>query len=405
VNGAKNDALKVLPASFLFKDELTIKNIPHISDIDAMSKLITELGAVVKRDDRTFVVNTENGNSKPFPHHIAKQMRSSSVLMGPILARFGEVSFPHPGGCVLGARPIDLFVNSFEKMGAECTEDGEYYHLSTKGEKLKGADIFLDIASVGATETIMMAAVLAEGTTYIRNAAMEPEIQNLATFLAACGAKIEGIGSPTLRIEGGPLLSSSGNEYSVIPDRLEAGSFAILGALAAKELTITNCNPDHLRALLSVLDKVGVDFSLDADKIVVRGGDRYTATSIRTHEYPGIATDIQAPLTVLLTQAEGESLVHEIMFEGRLHYTEDLIRMGADIMMLDSHRVLVRGPSKLSGKEMDGPDLRAGLAYVIAGIIAKGTSTIHNAHLIDRGYECVADRFSALGATISRISE
>lgn len=405
VRGAKNDALKVIPASFLFEDTIAIENIPHIADISAMANLVKGLGGTIETEDRTMRITTTNADGKELPVDIAKRMRASVVSVGPVLARFGHVSFPHPGGCVIGARPIDLFLRSFEKMGATYETDDKFYHIRAKDGKLHGADIFLDIASVGVTETVMMAAVLAEGTTIIRNAAMEPEIQNLASFFVECGAQITGIGTPTLTIVGGPLLKTSGKVYKVIPDRIEAGSFAILAALAGTEVKITGCNLDHLRALLSAFDTAGVRYEKHPDALTVYGGDHYKAVNIKTHEYPGFATDLQAPMAILLTQAEGESLIFETMFEGRLHFTDDLVKMGADITMFDPHRVMIRGKKQLVGRELESPDLRAGLAFVIAGIIATKTSRIRNIHHIDRGYEKVEERFRALGVDIERIAD
>lgn len=405
VRGAKNDALKAIPASFLFGDTLTIENIPHIADISAMANLVKGLGGTVETEDRTMHITTATADGKELPVDIAKRMRASVVSVGPVLARFGHVSFPHPGGCVIGARPIDLFLKSFEQMGATYETDDKFYHIRAKDGKLHGADIFLDIASVGVTETVMMAAVLAEGTTVIRNAAMEPEIQNLASFFVSCGAHITGIGTPTLTIVGGDLLKTNGKPYTVIPDRIEAGSFAILAALAGTEIKITGCNLDHLRALLSAFDKAGVRYEKHENALTVYGTDTLKAVNIKTHEYPGFATDLQAPMAILLTQAEGESLIFETMFEGRLHFTDDLVKMGADITMFDPHRVMIRGKKQLVGRELESPDLRAGLAFVIAGLIATKTSRIRNIHHIDRGYEKVEERFRALGAQIERVPD
>jgi len=406
VRGAKNDALKILAASFLFQDTVTIENVPDIDDIGAMANLVQDIGSAVVRTERSIAVTAPSTTSTKLDRTMAKKLRASVVLTGPLLARYGQVSFPHPGGCVIGARPIDLFLKSFEKMGASYRMDDEYYHIEAKDGKLHGADIYLDIASVGVTETVMMAATLAEGTTSIRNAAMEPEIQNLANYLVRCGASIEGIGTPTLVIRGGAVLSAKGEVYRVIPDRIETGSFLILAALAGEEVRVTDCDPRHIRALLSLLEQAGVQLTVEHDAITVRKPARpYIAVNVKTHEYPGFATDLQAPMTVFLTQTEGESLVFETMFEGRLNYTQDLIKMGADITMFDPHRVMVRGPRMLTGRELEGPDLRAGLAYVIAGIIAKKTSNIYNIGHIDRGYERIEERLRAVGVDITRVTE
>ncbi len=406
VRGAKNDALKIMAASFLFKDTVAITNVPDIDDIGALSALMQSLGARVARAERRVEVSAPTETDTTLDRVMTKKFRASVVLMGPVLARYGKISLPHPGGCVIGARPIDLFLRAFQKMGATYSIDDEYYHIETKGGKLHGADIFLDIASVGVTETVMMAATLAEGTTIIRNAAMEPEIQNLATYLVACGSRVEGIGTPTLTIHGGDVLESKGLEYKVIPDRIETGSFLVLAALAGDEVRVTDCDPSHVRALLSLLEQAGVQFEVGEDAITVRKpAVPYKAVNVKTHEYPGFATDLQAPMTIFLTQADGESLVFETMFEGRLNYTQDLIKMGADITMFDPHRVMVRGPKLLTGRELDGPDLRAGFAYIIAGIIAKKRSVIYNVSHIDRGYEKMEERLRAIGVDITRVAE
>lgn len=406
VRGAKNDALKILAASFLFKDAVTVTNVPDIDDIGALTNLIQDIGAQVTREGRCIKVLIPSKVNTTLDRVMTKKFRASVTLTGPILARYGTISLPHPGGCVIGKRPIDLFLTSFEKMGATTTMDDEYYHIIAKEGKLHGADIFLDMASVGVTETVMMAATLAEGTTIIRNAAMEPEIQNLAAYLIACGAHIEGVGTPTITIHGGAMLASNGTAYTVIPDRIETGSFLVLAALAGEQVRITDCRPDHVRSILSLLEKAGVHFEIGTDAITVyKPKAPYKAVNVKTHEYPGFATDLQAPMTIFLTQAEGESLVFETMFEGRLNYTEDLIRMGADITMFDPHRVMVRGPQLLSGRELEGPDLRASFAYVIAGIIAKKRSIIYNTSHIDRGYEDMEGRLRAIGVDIIRVTE
>ncbi len=406
VRGAKNDVLKMIASSFLFQDAVHIANVPDIADVSSLVSLTENLGSQVIRKGDQMVISAPLGTHAILDRDLAKRLRSSVVLTGPILARYGKVAFPHPGGCVIGARPIDLFIKSFEKMGALCSVDNEYYKIEAENSKLHGADIFLDIASVGVTETVMMAATLAEGTTYIRNAAMEPEIQNLAEYLVSCGARITGISTSTLTIEGGNILLSKGKEYHVIPDRIETGSFLILAALAGEDVRVTNCRPLHVQSLLSLLQQSGVRYECTHDSIhVKKTSTPYTAVNVRTHEYPGFATDLQAPMVVFLTQAVGESIVFETMFEGRLNYTQDLIKMGADITMFDPHRIMIRGPKILSGRDLEGPDLRAGLAYIIAAVVAKKKSVIHNISHIDRGYEKIEERFRALGVDIIRITE
>lgn len=403
VRGAKNDVLKIIAGSFLFADTVAIENVPDIRDVASLLALAETLDARVERRGRSLSITAPQESAGHLDPHLAKSLRSSVVLTGPVLARYGAVSFPHPGGCVIGARPIDLFIKAFEKMGATCRVEDGAYRITAEGGRLHGADLFLDFPSVGVTETTLMAATLAEGTTTIRNAAMEPEIQNLARFLAASGARIEGIGTPTLTIEGGSALRAAGKTYAVIPDRIEAGTFLVLAALAGDDVTITGCRPAHIRALTALLEQAGADMTIGEDTIRIRAtATPYHAVNVRTHTYPGFATDLQAPMTVFLTQAMGESLVFETIFEGRLNYADDLKRMGANITMFDPHRILVRGATPLVGKELDGPDLRAGLAYVIAGIIASKESVIHAIGHIDRGYERIEERFRALGVDITR---
>jgi UDP-N-acetylglucosamine 1-carboxyvinyltransferase len=309
------------------------------------------------------------------------------------------VRFPHPGGCVLGKRPIDFFLAGFKKMGAQVEETDEYYDITVDG-KLRGCTYFFPRISHTATESLMMTATLAEGTTILKNAACEPEIVALADYLNAHGAKISGAGTHTITIEGVDSLTAG--DYQTIPDRLEAGTFAILGAMIADKLTITRCNPSHLEALWHVFDRMGVRYELGEDTVTVWGGDNYTPVDIQTHEYPGFATDIQPPMTMLLTQCRGKSMVHETIFEGRLFYTDLLKQMGADITMCDPHRVVIDGPTPLYGRKIASPDIRAGMALVMAALIAEGESIIGNVYQVERGYADLAQRLQAIGADIIR---
>lgn len=403
VAGAKNAALKAIAATVLFRDTVTLTGIPEISDTLRMFDLLSDMGGeVVNIKKGKYEVSIQRGFATELTPAIAKRMRASVVLTGPVLARYGKVSFPHPGGCVIGARPLDLFVDGFEKMGATVTIKEDSYVVEAK-DGLKGANFFLKNQSVTVTETFMMAGVLAKGTTIIKNAAMEPEIAHLANFLNECGAKIIGAGTPTITIRGGKLLTGKGRLYKTMPDRIEAGSFLILGALAARELHIANCDPAHLEATIEALRSAGIPIEVKKTEIIVRSASRILPVDIKTHEYPGFPTDLQAPMTVLLTQADGESTVFETIFEGRLNYTESLSAMGASITMMDPHRALVRGKTELRGRKLESPDLRAGLAFVIAAIVAKGESVIHNVDTtIDRGYEDVEHRLRAIGVEIER---
>ncbi len=406
VTGAKNSALKAIAATVLFRDTVTLTNIPAINDVEKMFDLLKDMGAEMtnaKHGEHTIYI--PNSFSTELSPAISKHMRASVVLTGPTLARYGKVSFPHPGGCVIGARPLDLFVSGFEKMGAKVTIKNDAYVVEAKNG-LKGAEIFLKNQSVTVTETFMMAGILAKGVTVIKNSAIEPEIADLAEYLNKCGAKISGAGTSTITIKGGKLLSGKGNIYKTMPDRIEAGSFLILGAIAARELHITNCNPAHLESPIEMLRSAGVSIETKKSEIIVRAPLHIKPVDVKTHEYPGFPTDLQAPMTVFLTQADGESKVFETIFEGRLNYTEALSAMGAQITMMDPHRVLVRGKTELRGRKLESPDLRAGLAFVIAAIVAKGESVIHNVDTtIDRGYEDIDVRLRAIGVNIERVTQ
>jgi UDP-N-acetylglucosamine 1-carboxyvinyltransferase len=411
VNGAKNAILKVMASSVLFTDGFKMSNIPDIEDIKRMGELLNFLGANIKKiKDKEYIIDSSKIKETDLDREISEKMRGSIVLTGPLLARFGEVSFPVPGGCVIGARPIDFFVDGFEKMGAETEFKNNRYYIKTKKGKLKGALIFFKTPSVTATETFMMAGVLAEGKTVLKNVALEPEIKNLADFLISCGAKIKGAGTSTIEIQGGKLLRGKNKIYKAMPDRIETGSFLILGALCADNLEITHCNPEDIELLIYILKESGVPIEINKDTIKIKGNAKiknkdFKGVNIKTKEYPGFPTDLQAPMVMFLTQATGDSLVFETIFEGRLNFVEDINRMGANILLMDPHRALIKGPTSLRGREVESPDLRGGLAFIIGGILAKGESIIDNVYLIDRGYERIEERLRDIGADIERISD
>jgi UDP-N-acetylglucosamine 1-carboxyvinyltransferase len=407
IGGAKNEALKVLAGSVLFKDGFSVENMPEIEDVRKIIELLERLGVRVEHPDKNFYsLDTTGLKEFTLPADISKKLRASIVITGPLLSRFGKVVFPYPGGCVIGKRPIDLFLSGFEKMGAKITEDGETFTVEAVGGKLVGAEIFFKKQSVTSTETFMMAGVLAIGKTVLKNCPVEPEIVSLGEWLNECGAKISGLGTSTVTIEGGELLSGKDKTHHTLPDRIEAGSFIILGALAASELTVKNCHPDHLDALTAYLSEAGVSIETGSDwvKVSNTGKEKFTALDVKTHEYPGFPTDLQAPFSIFLTQAEGQSYIFETIFEGRLNYFDALNRMGAKVKVLDSHRAIIDGPTALSGREIESPDLRAGLAYVLAAIIASGQSVVHNVEYIDRGYEEIEKRLVNLGLEIKRVS-
>jgi len=401
VSGAKNLALKVFPAAILSDQPCQINNVPEIEDIQRLIELMSDIGAKITRQQKgQYLVSTKEINKTQLRPDLVHWLRSSIMLAGPMLAKFGRVTLTHPGGCVIGQRPIDLFLEGFQKLGAKMIENGNDYTLSA--DKLKGAKIILPKVSVTVTENLMMAATLAQGTTYLKNAAMEPEIVALAQYLNEQGAKIEGAGTPVITITGVEKLSAG--EINIIPDRIETGSFIILGLITNSQIKITNCNPEHIENLLYSLDKAGAKLEIGSDYILTYPSDLRGA-NIVTHEYPGFPTDLQAPFTVLMTQAQGLSLIHETIFEGRLFYTDILKQMGANIIMCDPHRVVVMGPTQLYGKKVVSPDLRAGMALVLAALAAQGTSSIENIYQINRGYENIIERLQKLGADIKQINE
>lgn len=337
-------------------------------------------------------------------------MRSSVVLTGPLLARFGKVSFPAPGGCVIGARPVDLFIEAYKKMGASVDLKNDTYYISAKEGKLESSEIFFNVQTVGGTETLMMAAVLAQGKTILKNCAMEPEIVSVAEYLNSCGANIKGAGTSTIEITGGSLLESKGKAYVTLPDRIEAGSFLLLGALCADNLKIKNCNPLHLESTISLLKESGVPISVTENSIEIKDNAKIKNSdlksfNIRTHEYPGFPTDLQAPMVTFLTQVSGESMVFETIYEGRFKFTQNLTKLGAEITTMNPREILIHGNAILKSIEnetLDAYDIRAGFATVMAALIAKGSSTINNIYYIDRGYESLETRLSAIGANITR---
>lgn len=401
VAGAKNLALKIFPAAILSKQPCLLKNVPEIEDMERLIELMKDLGAKITRQAKgEYLISTAEISKTELRPDLVHWLRSSIMLAGPMLARFGEVTLSHPGGCVIGQRPIDLFLEGFQKMGAEMIDNGSNYTLRAK--KLKGAKIVLPKISVTVTENLMMAATLAEGATEIINAAMEPEIVALAEYLNQQGAKISGAGTPVIKIEGVKELTAG--EFTIIPDRIETGTFTILGLITESQIKITNCQPEHLETFLYSLAKAGAKLEIGPDYIITHPS-KLIGTNITTHEYPGFPTDLQAPFTVLMTQAQGLSLIHETIFEGRLFYTDILKQMGANIIMCDPHRVVVMGSTALSGRKVVSPDLRAGISLVLAALVAQGTSSIENIYQINRGYENIVSRLQNLGVDIKQTNE
>ncbi len=399
VNGAKNLALKILPACLMIKGKTRIDNIPPIEDIKRMIEILESLDVKLEQKGTSFEVDASCINFDRSKSEVLQRIRASVMLIAPFLARFGEIYLPHPGGCTLGKRPIDFFVRGFKAFGVEVKEEDEGYYF--KCRKLKATRFFFPLISVTATESLMMAAVFAEGTTLLENCAAEPEVVALARFLNQTGAEIQGAGTHTMRIKGISKLNDKGY-CNIIPDRIEAGSFAILAAATQSDIKITRCEPQNLKALWALFDQMGARYELGKDFIRVYPKENLKACNVKTHEYPGFVTDLQAPMTVLLTQAQGVSMVHETIFDGRLFYTDMLNQMGAKIILCDPHRAIVNGKTDLYGKKVVSPDLRAGIAMVIAGLIAEGQTEIDNIYQIERGYANLVERLQKVGAKISK---
>ncbi|MEK7613842.1 MAG: UDP-N-acetylglucosamine 1-carboxyvinyltransferase [Patescibacteria group bacterium] len=402
IRGAKNSVLPIMAASLVVPGETILTNVPMIADVASMASLLEGVGAYVTCKDNQCSVRTQDARGSVLQSDVAKRLRASVLLTGAVLARTGKVVFPHPGGCVLGSRPIDLFLSGFTALGAVVTETEEITTIEAP-QGMVGGELFFRVPSVTATETFMIAATLAKGPVTLKNCAMEPEVVVLAAYLKSRGADIEGEGTPTILIRPSHLEANS-TPFIINPDRIETGSFLILGALLGKDITITNTNPAHCEALIDTLCAMGVSVHTTPTEIRVSRPDIIKSASIRTHEYPGFPTDLQAPISVLLTQAEGESSILETIFDGRLNYTQELVRMGADISVVNPHKALIKGPSLLKARDIDGPDIRAGLAFLLAAATASGTSKIGNAHLIDRGYEAIDEKLSALGLSIKRVA-
>ena len=396
ISGAKNATVALIPAAILTDEEATICNVPEITDTDALCDILKVLNVDVKRASESVIINPENMHNVEIAEEFSKKLRASYYFMGALLGRYHKVVMYFPGGCSIGARPIDLHLKGFEALGAKVTSEGNKY--TVEAEELKGANIYLDIASVGATINIMLAAVRAKGKTIIDNAAKEPEIVNVATFLNNMGAKILGAGTSTIKIEGVDHLGKCLHE--VIPDRIEAGTYVIIGALCGNPLKIDNIIPEHIDSLLSKLEEAGVDLEVGADYCIVQKQDKYTATSIKTAVYPGFATDLQQPFTVLQTQMTGKSKTTETIWENRFMHIPYLKDLGANIEIKNQTATII-GPTKLKGCEVVATDLRAGAAMVAAGLKAEGKTTITNVEHILRGYESIVEKLTNVGAKIT----
>ena len=400
-SGAKNAALPILAASLLTADDLVLNNVPHLSDIRTMGKLLSGLGMVVEREEQSETVrlNAKSLTTLTAPYELVKTMRASIVTLGPMLARFGEARVSLPGGCAIGARPVDQHIKGLQTLGAEVVIDHGY--VVAKAKRLKGAHIVTDMATVTGTENLLMAATLAEGTTVIENAAREPEVVDLANCLTAMGAKIRGAGTPVIEIEG--VSSLHGATHSVLPDRIETGSFLVAALMTRGDVTVTHAAPHTLDIVLDKLREAGAQIETGEDWIRVSIDKRPKAVSVRTVPHPGFPTDMQAQFMALDTIAEGTGRITETIFENRFMHVPELQRLGANITV-DGHTAVVTGVEELSGANVMATDLRASASLVIAGLVAKGETIVDRIYHLDRGYDHMEVKLASLGACIERIA-
>ena len=397
VSGAKNSALKLMAAALLADGRTRIRNVPDIADCRTMAEVLERLGARVERHDHELVIDPTGALLDETPYDLVRRMRASILVLGPLLARAGHARVAMPGGCNIGRRRIDLHMRGLERMGVRFTFDHGYLVAETDG--LEGAVISLDFPSVGATENLLMAAVAARGTTVLENAAREPEIQDLADFLVGMGARVSGVGTPTIEIEGVDRFEPV--EHTVVPDRIEAGTFAIAACVTGGEVLLRGARADHLDLVLAKLDEAGADIGIDEGGVRVAMHERARAADLVTLPYPGFPTDLQPPIMALLATASGTSIVTENVFESRFMFVDELNRMGADIRT-EGHHAVVRGVERLSSAPVRALDLRAGAALIVAALAADGVTEVADVFHVDRGYEEFDAKLGALGADVSR---
>lgn len=400
IGGAKNSAVALIPASILSDEKVIITNVPNITDRDALDEILTYLGAKITINSDEIEIDSTNLVNKDIQESASTKLRASYYFMGALLGKYKKVSIYFPGGCPIGQRPINLHLKGFEALGAKVTMDGNKYNI--EAEELVGNNIYFDIPSVGATINVMLAAVKAKGTTVLENVAKEPEIVNVATFLNNMGAKIVGAGTNEIKIQGVDKLR--GCFHEVIPDRIEAGTYLIAGALVGKQFKIDNIIPKHLDSLIQKLKEAGVPLQIGANYIVVNKPERFKAIKIKTQPHPGFPTDLQQPLTTLMTQCHGTSSIEETIWENRFLNLVEMEKMGAKIK-IEGNKAYIEGPSELIGTEVVASDLRGGASLVLAGLIAKGTTKIENIEHILRGYENIVEKLNNMGAKIDIIEE
>lgn len=397
ISGAKNSAVALIPAAILASSTVTIDSLPDLSDVRILSGLLEEIGGEVDYEDQTLTIHPENMFSMPLPNGKVKKLRASYYLMGAMLGRFKKAVIGLPGGCNIGPRPIDQHIKGFEALGAKVTNEQGAIYL--RADELKGAKIYLDVVSVGATINIMLAAVKAKGRTLIENAAKEPEIIDVATLLSSMGARIKGAGTDVIRIDGVDELN--GCRHSIIPDRIEAGTYMIAAAAMGEEVLIDNVIPQHVESLTAKLREMGVSIEFGDEQAWISGSNHFKNIDIKTLVYPGFPTDLQQPLTSLLTKAKGTSLVTDTIYSARFKHIDELRRMGADLKV-EGNSAIINGPHPLQGAKVRATDLRAGAGLIVAGLIADGITEISGVEYIDRGYSGIIEKLSGLGAKIWR---
>ena len=402
INGAKNSVVALIPAVILADDIVTLDGVPDISDVDSLIDIMIAMGASVTRSEDSLTIDPRGIQNVPMPYGKINSLRASYYFYGSLLGRYGEATVGLPGGCDLGPRPIDLHLKAFEAMGAKMTMDGNYMNLSTGGQQLKGASIYMDTVSVGATINTMLAAVKAKGRTIIENAAREPEIIDVATLLNNMGAHIRGAGTDIITIEGVPHLH--GTRHQVIPDRIEAGTYIALAAAIGQGIQINNVLYEHLESFIAKLEEMGVRMTVSEDSIFVEEQQNLSAINIKTSPYPGFATDLQQPITPLLLTANGHGKITDTIYEKRVNHVAELAKMAGKIST-SSDQIVYEGPNQLQGAQVKATDLRAGAALVIAGLMAQGKTEITNIEFILRGYSNIIEKLTSLGADIQLIEE
>ena len=396
ISGAKNSAVALLPAAVLANKKSVIYNVPEIKDIDYLIKIMELLNCKIEQKDNNLYIDTSKIENKPIPEELSVQMRASYYFMGALLSKYGKVEMSFPGGCNIGARPIDIHIKSFEELGAKVEIIKNRYIITA--DKLVGKTIYFDFPSVGATINVMLAATGAEGTTIIENAAMEPEIVNVASFLINMGIEVRGAGTKRIEIVGNKKTTDGVVE--VFPDRIESGTYIIIGALLGKNLRIKGIIKEHIEALLIKLEEIGIDYEIDGDVMTISKCKNLKPTNIKTQVFPGFPTDLQQPITTLLTQAKGVSIVEETIYENRFKNTYDLNRMGAITNIETLNKLEIKGPRKLVGTNVIATDLRGGASLLIAGLIAEGETEIDNCEYILRGYSHITTKLKSIGAKI-----